>query len=267
MANSEIDQREFLRLLKENGELRSEIAKLNRERDDFLKVLKRGGSGLAKISWRIFAGRELDVTIGAIASRITRGERPTSDEIGALGGALIRRFVRVGLIAVFLALAPVFVALIQTVLLARQNEILNWQMLQVIEERASSDRQVIVAAEFAVGNMRNALVEVTEKYSVIDDTDVQYLKKLERDLTHIAPKLRAAVDDGQLKMKYPEIYNDLAESIYRLFYLMEQEGVENTKIQVELRNASKSFAGAVESLKSERNRLDDQLKRLQNRKE
>jgi uncharacterized protein YjbI with pentapeptide repeats len=127
-----------VKLEQENRDLQDELERLRREREQAAKVVQ-GGAGLVA---RIFLGRRLRESFRAwLKAKSLRDPLPT-DETADVLAAIVRRFVRVGIVGLVLAALPGGFLLWQSLLLREQNKTIQGQV-----EQQAGDTQIVRRAQ------------------------------------------------------------------------------------------------------------------------
>ena len=114
------------------NELEQELARLHHSKTASQAIQSKVVGNVSSLTWQVVAGTNLNSALEALLARLEARESPTPKELAEVLAALIRRFVRVGLVAMMLALIPGIVAIVQTSLLANQNRIMlneQWENL------------------------------------------------------------------------------------------------------------------------------------------
>jgi len=104
--------------------LRAKLQVLQRKLDSAKRAARRRRTVLGKgalIASKILLGKSVRLAVRRVSEPLEAGQRVPATAIGDLIAAVFGRFVRVGIVAVVLALAPQALAIWQNVLIAEQN--------------------------------------------------------------------------------------------------------------------------------------------------
>lgn len=122
--------------------LRIENAELRRQVEESERSRRLSGSvreAAARVSWRLFLGKHLDEALKLVFSDLYSHRLPRADALADLVAALIRRLLRVGSLAILLALLPGTLA---TILFWQQNGLLSAQNNLLGKQNARIDFQI-----------------------------------------------------------------------------------------------------------------------------
>jgi len=145
-------------------ELEQEVARL-RETESMRRAINaQAVAGVSSLAWKVVAGIRLNSALETIFVRLEAKEPPTPKELAEVVAALIRRFVRVGLVALVVAVIPGIVAIAQTSLLANQNRILiNTQREDLLYARLAA----LASADGTMLRMKDGLKKFEFQHEVL----------------------------------------------------------------------------------------------------
>jgi hypothetical protein len=248
MSESEALQQRVLELERELAELRVAL-------DQSRRLKTKIGMVAGVIAWRVFAGWRLDFALASIFKRVQHRENPSVEEYANLAGAVIRRMLYVGVIAVALAILPATVAIMQTIVLVRQNEIL------VADTRERTQYGLLDSLASAKGitqRVKDRLQNFTAFHEVRKDPG--HLVCLEQFEEARAWSFTVEQNKGLLVF-YRDVYDDLLKAIRILRHLR-----EHTCNAVDTRLDEHIFSEvhrAWETLESAEKRIDAHLQNAQ----
>lgn len=155
-------ENEIEKLKKENEKLRGELDK-HRMRDSQRNkrrfwVLKKTGT--------LFIGKGLKKSILAVFHELDKDKSVSKDTLADLSANLIRRFLRVGIVAFLIAILPYYLTYFQNELIKKQNSIIEVQNRRIeqqthLTEAARRSTQMFIMGE-VLQDINKELAEIPE---------------------------------------------------------------------------------------------------------
>lgn len=154
---------EIEKLKQENADLRKQLLEKEEQQKDKAKLLFKGLKGLGKV----FAGKPLSKSLDLFLQELSENKKVSRETTANLLASIFNRITRIGLITIILTLIPSSFIIIQTILLSRQNELINIQNFRVEQQTYLQEAERRSSLVYLFSNIMDQMdKELKEDYNI-----------------------------------------------------------------------------------------------------